>query len=213
MSGSFKIIGANRHVEFSVSASNDLTALSQEFFEEAVKLREACATGSSMKITANLNFSDPGGGAVVHEAERAQRNGVLHALRPFVLQKRERLFVPSFLNAFRKENPDPRATWLADHMRDAFLLRQAPFQLATNSVTLQFEQQWQHYANAFEYHRDTEKRQAIEAAFSPLPPMAEFVFWWGVSQKAQTVIAVGGFAAALSGQVPSFTLKMADDLP
>ena len=210
MSGKLEIIEDGRNVEISVTPSAELASLSREFLEEAVKLREACASGAKMKTTANFNFAEPGGGEVVHDVDRAVRNGILHALRPFVLEKKERLYVPTHLKAFKKENRDPRAIHLADYLRDAFLLRQAPFQMSTASGLLNLEDQWRHYANAFEYHRDPDKRLVVKDAFSPLPPMAEFMFWWGVSQKANTILAIGGFAATLAGATPAFTLELPD---
>ncbi|MEJ0058175.1 MAG: hypothetical protein WDM79_00590 [Terricaulis sp.] len=208
--GKLIVITPDVEVNADITASAELAALSERFVAEATALAEACS--ENISITANMRFREAAGGEVVHHGKKAARNGVLHALRPFVLND-ERLYVPTYLNAFSRENREQPAIGAAKFMRNAFLLRHAPFQLTTARGELELEQQWQYYVNAYEYHRDDKKRAAVDAAFRPMPPMAEFAFWWGVSVKVNTILSMRGFASVLCGLAPAFTLNLRDEPP
>lgn len=211
MPGTLIIIAPEGELRVEVSVSAELTALAGAFAAEAAAVNEACRDG--LALIANIRFGEASGGEIVHTTSKGSRNGLLHAIRPFVLSK-ERLYVPTFLNVFKKENRHERAAiWAADFMRNAFLLRHAPFQLSTAAGGLDLEEQWQHYANAYEYHRDEAKRAVVETAFAPMPPMAEFTFWWGANIKVTAILSLHGFAAMLCGVKPEFTLNLQDEPP
>lgn len=202
MTGRLIIRTQKQELGSDISASKELAALSEKFLAEAVALREVCPDKIAVKTT--LGLDEATNSKAVHHTTKSARNGVLHAIRPFVLN-REQLYVPKYLKAFSRENRERQAGDAAKFLLDHFLLRHAPFKICIEDRKLDLDQQWQNYANAYEYHRDQKK-----SWLGPPQQMEELIFWWGVMEKVKTILSAHGLAASLCGRVPSFTLDFGD---
>lgn len=189
-----------------MTASETLVALSKQFLGSARLLElsapEGLACGSGV-------FKRPAETDLRALVTAAQRAGMLHTLRPFVLSE-EPLFLPKYLGAIRRENTGEVVRAATMVIRNAFLVRDSTISLEANTASgrVEFERQWQDYANAYEYHQSQAKREKLERELGPNNAMAEFVFIFAGLMKVKTVLSMRGLAAMMAGDADRFEIDV-----
>ena len=192
--------------EEAVTASETLVELSKQFIASARLLElsapEGLAGGGNV-------FKRPAETDLRALVSAAQRAGMLHTLRPFVLSE-EPLFVPKYLGAIRRENTGEVVQAATMVIRNAFLVRDSTISLEANTASgrVEFERQWQDYANAYEYHQSRAKREKLERELGPNKAMAEFVFIFAALMKVKTVLSMRGLATMMAGDADRFEIDV-----
>lgn len=206
--GAIILTTKQRSFQERVSAGPELAALSERFID-AARLLELSSPAALMPAN-GAPFRRPAELELRATVSAAHRAGMVHRLRPFALSD-EPLFVPRYLNATRRENSGQVLEAATLMIRDAFLVRKSGIALKANTPSRQveFERQWQDYANAYEYHQDTSKREKLAAELGN-QVAAEFVFLWGLLAKVRTVLAMRGLALLMAGRADAFEVDLTE---
>jgi len=95
---------------------------------------------------------------------------VLHRLRPLILE-REPTYFPKMANLISRRGDDPDFRPGIQGLRDRFSgeFLGSAIQLSLNKEVLYSEAMLKDYLNAFEYHRDADKRAKLEKLFEIIP--------------------------------------------
>lgn len=89
----------------------------------------------------------------------------LHRMRPFVLKHKEPTYLPHICNTIARRMNDPRIRARLDRQKKLFdgERMRSMVTIKSNEVVLNSEQMLMKWLNAFEYHRDEDKRNEVEA--------------------------------------------------
>ena len=113
----------------------------------------------------------------------------LHKFRPVGLQSESTYFY-SICSILTKEIDHPYFRSMVQEQREIYSGRalQAQFQIKSNDVVLNSEKVLYDWLNAFEYHRDKERREFIESLHTMLPLEASKVLFIALlTEKVQAI--------------------------
>lgn len=117
---------------------------------------------------------------------------LLHRLRPFILQKEASNFL-RMCNLLKKNVPSEKYRGLIDRFKGLFLGHDMvnALQVKSHGVVLNSEAVFQQWINAYEYHRDADKRGALEDLHDCFPLESTKVFMISLAiDKANAVAAI-----------------------
>lgn len=129
----------------------------------------------------------------------------LHKFRPIGLQSESTNFY-KICNILSKELVHPHFRNMIDEQREIFSGKrtQTAFRIQSNNVVLNSEKVLYDWLNAFEYHRDKEKRQFIEQLHQMFPLDASRVLFLGLlSDKTQAIYNIAVLVRVVVGKQKS----------
>lgn len=128
---------------------------------------------------------------------------LIHRLRPFVLQKEPTHF-NRICNILARRISDRQFRKLLDVLKDNYSADQmSPLIITSNDVVINSEEILQRWLNAFEYHRDAEKRKQIEALHVIVPLEASrALFIMSLYDKARAIMALANIIGVVLGEKP-----------
>jgi hypothetical protein len=148
------------HCEF----AEDEWPLLSRFLEFAIELSQTRVRtiGGMLQFKLTGRAEGPGEveGTLPHPDDMA---AFLHRMRPFVLQS-EPTYVPRVCNIIARRIDEPRIRHRLDYQKKLFQgeRMRSMVQISSNDVLLNSEETLQKWLNAFEYHRDEDKRQELD---------------------------------------------------
>lgn len=129
----------------------------------------------------------------------------LHKFRPIGLQSESTNFY-KICNILSKELAHPHFRNMVDEQREVYSGKrtQTGFKIQSNDVILNSEKVLYDWLNAFEYHRDKEKRQFIEDLHKMFPLDASKVLFLGLlSDKTQAIYNIAVLVRVVVGKQKS----------
>jgi hypothetical protein len=183
----------------------------ETFRLEAAKLRTGAWVANGLDT--NYTISGDGSGKIIVDWPNRPSDAVvrehLHLLRPFVLQKNNPTHFPKILNILRRYFTHPHLQNLLAEHRDGFRhgYGRAYFQLSVSATLegasgqnsddyflINDERAFDLWVNAFEYHRDQDKRKQLTEKLGTEPDeMTVTTFQNILADKATAVLHVASF--------------------
>lgn len=134
----------------------------------------------------------------------------LHKFRPIGLESESTNFY-KICNILSKELTHPHFRNLINEQRELYSGKRAQtaFKIQSNNVILNSEKVLYDWLNAFEYHRDKEKRQTIEELHQMFPLDASKVIFLGLlSDKTQAIYNIAVLVRVVVGKQKSAEGRM-----
>ena len=130
----------------------------------------------------------------------------IHRLRPFILQGEPTHF-NKVCNLLARRIPDEQFRKLLDLIRNHYCADQMrPVIITADNVTINSEETLIKWLNAFEYHRDTEKREEIEALHKVMPLEASrALFVMSLYDKASAIMTLSEIVAVVTGEQSTYS--------
>lgn len=131
---------------------------------------------------------------------------LLHRLRPFILEKEHTSFVVVSSIVGRRVE-DPHIRQLLRQQRAMYDGRQFQqmMRIEMNSVVVNSDQVLRDWLNSHEYHRDPDKREAIDTLFNSFPgDFARGILISMIVDKVRAIGNLASLAAVLLGKTSSF---------
>jgi hypothetical protein len=118
-------------------------------------------------------------------------------MRPFVL-KREPTYFPRICNVLSHRLELAPVRRLLAGLRERYDGKRIVFSITAASLSLTSPEALEKWLNAFEYHRDKEKRAELQAMFSVFPEnSARALFLYSMVERAAAIGKVGAFVDGL----------------
>jgi len=141
--------------------------------------------------------------------EEAKIITCLHLMRPFILQE-ESLYFHKVNNLFLRQISEPtaKAFFLEQKRQFSGEATKSIVQFKANDILVSSEEFFLKYLNAFEYHKDNDKRNFFEELFKFLPiPAARFFVVSLLIDKVRAVINLGGFISMFTGKTKELNYR------
>jgi hypothetical protein len=138
---------------------------------------------------------------------------LLHKLRPLILQSESTNFYRVH-NLLAKLLPHSliHSMLSKQHQLYSGKKMQSIFRISSNDVLLNSEKVLNKWLNAYEYHRDKEKKEFIDGLHQMLPlDASKAIFIQLLADKAQAIVNLAGFCKVLLGQKDSITIQAKKD--
>ncbi len=130
----------------------------------------------------------------------------LHKFRPLGLEKESTYFL-RICNILAKELSHPHFRNMIDEQRDIFCGKRARsiFMISINEVILNSEKVLHDWLNAYEYHRDIDKREFIERLHEVFPlDGLKVLFLYLLSEKTQAIYNIAVLVSVVVGKQKTF---------
>ncbi len=180
----------NETVSLSGSFQENEWNLLSDFLEYADDLLSTRFVRSGMRASLNIKWSQEAG--MVVSAQLPNWDDVivfLHKLRPIVLQS-ERTNFYRICNLLAKRLAHPYFRSMLDEQRKMYggQRMQSVIQVRINDVVLNSEEVLSYWLNAFEYHRDKDKKKFIESLHEMFPfDASKVLFLQLLADKTQAI--------------------------
>lgn len=134
---------------------------------------------------------------------------LLHRLRPFILKKEPASFVSvTAVLGRRLDNPYLRQLLKKQHMLFDGRQFQQMMQIVSNDVIVNSDQMLSDWLNSHEYHRDLDKRQAVDDLFARTPgELSRAILISMVVDKVKAVRHIASLVAVVLGQSNELNFK------
>jgi hypothetical protein len=168
------------------------SSLIRGLVQEAERLSRAAFVQDGMTGPLVFHFDAVKGTASGSLPPRSVVAEFIHQLRPFVLHK-EPCFFPKVLNVVARKLRDDRIHKRFDLWRDQFngKASQSTFTFTVADQVVNSDETLRLWLNAFEYHRDDDKQQALAAVFGVVPEEACQVFFFDLLvSKSEAVLSL-----------------------
>jgi hypothetical protein len=178
-------------------------------YEEDLSTVKFLKDGASVAL--NVNYLDGIGTSFTAQLPPEEDIIVLlHKLRPLILNDEHGSYnkITGFIG---RRFTDANVRSFLRHQRELYDGRsmQRNFQVQAGGIVINSENVLQDWLNAFEYHRDQDKRKALETLHTLLPlPASRALFLMLLSDKASAIFNIGYFIGTLLGKTATleFTL-------
>lgn len=120
---------------------------------------------------------------------------ILHLLRPVILQKETTNYL-RVIKMLSRRMDNERIRTVLNRWKDGFLQKvsQSYFTFAANELVLNSDKAFSLWLNAFEYHRDKDKKAELENALDTLPfNVAKNFFINGIIEKVDAISRLAKF--------------------
>lgn len=197
---SFVIPETQERVEVRGEFSSDEWERLLRFAEYAEELEETALFQNGGEIRAN--FSLDGNGVFNDSSVFPSRPVVaelIHALRPIILQKEPTHFL-RVCNLLSKHYSHPYLRKMIDRLRRHFVVNPSEdgWRFEVDEFALNSEEALDAWLNAYEYHRDADKRAELERLHAGPPnDFSKAVFLLLLLRKAEAAITVAGLIRAI----------------
>jgi len=187
-------------VDFTISDAD--RAVLEAFLAEALELEsvlpqlalDSLSIGMSARIGEQVEMR-------TREPSALQRAGLLHHLRPFVLDDEPYSFFKT-RNIVSNSSTHPFLKTRLREIKELFSGKaaQAQFLWRSGDIVVNSEATLKRWLNAFEYHRDADKAAALEATLAPLPAgVTRPMFIMLLAQKAHAILHLAHIVAKMTG--------------
>jgi hypothetical protein len=139
----------------------------------------------------------------------------LHRLRPFILQNEQTNFY-RIMNYLYQLIDQPQLRSFISEQREIYSgkMMQSFVKISSNDVLVNSEKVLLDWLNAYEYHRDPQKKAFIEDLHQMFPLEAsKVIFLHLLSDKAAAIYNITGFIRVLLNKQSSFDLKIKNIKP
>ena len=157
--------------EVSGEFTDEEAIILEQFLQQCTDLMRSRPLREGMPCNFSVNFNEEEGLKVsANLPSKDDLSILLHRLRPFILQKEPSSFL-RVCSIIGKRVPDDHIRNLLNEQRECYDGRQTQkmMQVVSNEMIVNSENVLQDWLNSYEYHRDPDKRQAIDRLFASLP--------------------------------------------
>jgi hypothetical protein len=208
--GTLRIESSNGSHEVQISFPDEEWALLQKYSQYVHELRHTNAYREPLNVSTNIRITPEQG--LTYDVSMPDWEKViviLHRLRPFLLENESTYFnrIRSILGrrvddknikSLLKYNKD---IFLGKHMRGMMIIK-------IDDVILNSEEFLTKWLNAFEYHRDDEKRRFIEQIHEAFPmDITKSIFVSLIIDKIKAIDNVCGIIDLILGNIKEFVVK------
>ncbi|MGD9652109.1 MAG: hypothetical protein AB7V12_07040 [Candidatus Dadabacteria bacterium] len=162
----------NQKITFSGEFTDDEWEVLENFMKEARKLFDSEIFPSKLKVNIGINWDEKVGFTDNSSLPSDDAISILlHKIRPFILQK-ENTYIPKVCNTLRKRISNSRVVEWINEDRDQFLGKhfESHMRIVYGNRTdpnikrtqINSEETLQKWLNAYEYHRDENKKIEFE---------------------------------------------------
>jgi hypothetical protein len=186
-------------IEFDAEFDDAEWALLRRFQEYAADLNDCEQVKAGLMNNYTIEFGTPDGMTVTSLPRRAVVAELVLYLRPFVLQNEDTYFTKITGVLSRRLNHERMRSMLRSR-KDEFLNKhsRALYELTIGDVSLNTEETLQTWLNGAIYHRDEEKRLAVENLTKTMPaPVMNAIMLDLLAVKAACVLDVAQLIRAL----------------
>jgi hypothetical protein len=194
----FKLIVKNKATGEESLCDGEFTAEEWEILSDFRKCSEAISSAAMFQNgwkSSPLGWSKETGWWSDDKTPDSHVREILHLLRPVILQDETTNYSRVINLLYRKMDKDGIRTIL-NRWKDGFFQKvsQSYFTLVANELVLNSDKAFSLWLNAFEYHRDKDKKAELEKALGDLPfNVAKNVFINGIVEKVDAVSRLAKF--------------------